>query len=256
MRRLLLPTIALALIAFVAACSSESNDSAQSPEATETTETTEATEATGEVSLPAALDATIARGAATMEVLVLTALGDLEAAVEGIGVIDFTTGSAEVAWSDEFGDVIERKTADGLFAQLDPPDGSWFQFNSQNATPTSFALAPLTGLDSVSDISNEGPDRVDGIETVRLVGTTQADDCLSGAGFSPEDELEFGDDVVCAVSVWVDEEGLIVRIDRTFSATTSAGAEARSVRSTTFTDFGSIVTITTPTDVMQAPEGQ
>lgn len=253
MRRLLFAAIALALIAFVAACSSDSEDSAEGPEATEVAEVTEAT---GEVSLPAALDATLARGTATMEVLVLTALGDLEAAVEGVGVIDFTTGAAEVAWSDEFGDVIERKTADGLFVQLDPPGGSWFQFDSQNATPTSFALAPLTDLNSVSDISNEGPERVDGIETVRLVGTTQSADCLSGAGFSPEDELEFGDDVVCAVSVWVDEEGLIVRIDRTFSATSSAGDEARSVRSTTFTDFGSVVTVTTPTDVMQAPEGQ
>lgn len=247
MRRLLLAAIALALIAFVGACSSDSEDPAEG---------LEATEMTGEVSLPAALDATLARGSATMEVLVLTALGDLEAAVEGVGVIDFTTGAAEVAWSDEFGDVIERKTADGLFAQLDPPDSSWFQFDSQNATPTSFALAPLTNLESVSDISNEGPERIDGIETVRLVGTTQAEDCLSGAGFSPEDELEFRDDVVCAVSIWVDEDGLIVRIDRTFSATSSAGDEARSVRSTTFTDFGSIVTVTTPTDVMQAPEGQ
>lgn len=247
MRRFLIAAITLVLLAFVSACGSESDVP---------TEGTTEGDAVVDITLPAALDATLGRGSATMEVLVLTTLGDLEAAVEGVGVIDFAADAAEVSWSDEFGGVIERKTPDGLFAQLDPPDGSWFQFDSQNATPTSYALAPLTDLDSVRDVANEGPDRVDGIETVRLVGTTRPEDCLSGAGFSPEDELEFGDDVVCAVSVWVDEEGLIVRIDRTFAATTSTGTQARSVRSTTFTDFGSIVSVTTPTDVMQAPEGQ
>lgn len=253
MRRFLFAAIVLALLAFVAACSTDSNGPAEG--AGEVEEVQEVQTAV-EVSLPEALDATRDRGTATMEVLVLTTLGELEAAVEGAGVIDFATGTAEVAWSDEFGDVIERKTPDGLFAQLDSPDGPWFQFDSQNATPTSFALAPLTDLDSVSGISNEGLERVDGIDAVRLVGTIPAEDCLNGAGFSPEDELEFGDDVVCAVSVWVDEEGFIVRIDRTFGATTSTGTEARSVRSTTFTDFGAVVTVPTPTDVIQAPESQ
>jgi hypothetical protein len=244
MRRIFLVALLLALLT---ACSSDANDAQ---------ETTPDPTPTADVTLPAALDATQARGTATMEVLVLTTLGDLEAAVEGVGVIDFRTGAAEIAWSDEFGDVIERSTPDGLFVQLDPPSGSWFQFDSDNATPTSFALAPLTDLATVTDLQNEGTERIDGMDTTRLVGTTQAEDCISGAGFSPEDELEFGGDVICGVSVWVDEEGLIVRIDRTFRATTSTGVEARSVRSTTFADFSSVVNVPTPTDVFDAPEGQ
>lgn len=242
MRRILIAAGALLLLA---GCSSESQTS-QTPEETPQPE----------ISLPAALEATTARGTATMDILVLTALGDLEAAVEGVGVIDFANGAAEISWSDEFGDVVERRTPDGLFAQLDPPSGSWFQFDTNNATPTSFALAPLTGLDVVDDVQNEGAERIDGVETTRLVGTTAARDCIDGAGFSEEDALEFGDDVVCGVSIWIDEEGLIVRIDRTFRATTAAGTEARSVRSTTFGDFGSAITVPTPTDVLQAPEAQ
>lgn len=249
MRRILLVALTLAVLT---ACSSGSDDTPES--VSDVTPTPDMT--VSEVNLSAALDATQARGTASMEVLVLTTLGDLEAAVEGVGVIDFQSDAAEVAWSDEFGDVIERKTPDGLFVQLDPPEGSWFQFDSGNATPTSYALAPLTDLTSVVDIQNEGTERVDGMETTRLVGTTPPEDCINGAGFSQEDELEFGDDVICGVSVWVDEEGLIVRVDRTFRATTSAGVEARSVRSTTFTDFGSVITVPTPTDVLDAPEGQ
>jgi hypothetical protein len=244
MRRILLIAVTLALLT---ACASGAED-AQETVADPAPEL--------QVSLPAALDATQTRGTATMEVLVLTTLGELEAAVEGVGVIDFNADAAEIAWSDEFGDVIERKTPDGLFVQLDPPDGSWFQFDSENSTPTSYALAPLTDLASVSDLQNEGTERIDGMDTTRLVGTTRPEDCISGAGFSQEDELEFGDDVICGVSVWIDEEGLIVRVDRTFRATTATGVEARSVRSTTFTDFGSVINVSTPTDVLDAPEGQ
>jgi len=231
----------------LAGCSSPQPTVDPTPEP-EVTETTAAS-----VSIPDALSATRAVGSAGISALILTSLGEEEAAVDGQGFIDFTTESAEVLWADELGDVLERKTADGLFIQLDPPDGVWFQFDESNATPTSYALSPFTDIESVTDFIDEGAEQIEGVSATRFVGTIDAADCIRGAGFSAEDEQGFGPDVVCGITVWVDETGIIIRIDRRFSATTTDGQEARSVRSTNFFDFGSAVRINTPDTFEQAP---
>jgi hypothetical protein len=240
MRRIL---PAIALIALLASCTQ-----APPPEV--------AVEETPEPTVQSALEKTRAQGSAAMGILILTTLGEEEAAVDGEGVIDFASDAAEVIWSDELGDVIERRTPDGLYVQLDPPSGGWFQFTEDNATPTSYALNPFTDLSAITDFVNEGTEQVNGLTATRFVGTSNPQDCIKGAGFSLEDEQEFGDGVICGVSVWIDDDGLIIRIDRIFGATNTAGVEARSVRSTTFTDFGSAVRITTPELVEEAPEGQ
>lgn len=207
------------------------------------------------ISVPQALERTRALSSAGLGILILTRLGEEEAAVEGQGFIDMQSGAAEVRWADELGDVLERKTSDGLFIQLDPPDGTWFQFNEFNATPTSYALSPFTDLERVTDFVDEGPEQIEGMPSTRFVGTIDAQDCIRGAGFSTEDEENFADAVVCGVTVWVDDTGIILRIDRSFRAGTTNGEEARSMRSTNLFDFGSPVRITTPAAFEQAPGG-
>lgn len=250
----LLP-LALAVGLFLTACSS-TPDATTIPE--ESPEPIPTQEAVTETDLTAAINRTRESGTAQIEVLILTTLGDQEAALTGNGSVEFATGFADVTWSDESGAVVERRTQDGLFVHIDPPDGPWYQLEDDDSTPTTFSLEPLADLTSVVDVVNEGDEVLDGQATTRLVGTSPAASCLDGAGFSDEDRvlIEQTNDIICRVSVWVDDAGVIVRIDRLFAADINADLRASSLRSTTLSGFGEPVVITTPPKVEPAPESQ
>lgn len=204
----------------------------------------------------AAIRRTFDAQTAAIDILILTTLGDQEAALAGEGSVEFTTGNADVTWSDENGVVVERRTSDGLFVHIDPPDGPWYELAEDDATPTTFSLDPLADLTDLQNPVNEGAETLDGQATTRFVGTAPAAGCLDGAGFSDEDRarIESSTDVVCRVSLWIDERGYIVRIDWLFGADLEPALRASSLRSTTLREFGEPVVITTPPQVEPAPE--
>jgi hypothetical protein len=248
MRRL--PLI-LALIIMVSACSATSEQ-----EATPSPTPAQTAEVAAVIDVPAAIRRTVEAQTAAIDILILTTLGDQEAALAGEGFVEFTTGNADVTWSDENGVVVERRTPDGLFVHIDPPDGPWYELAEDDATPTTFSLDPLADLADVQNPINEGAETLDGQATTRFVGTAPPAGCLDGAGFSDEDRarIESSTDVVCRVSVWIDERGYIIRIDRLFGADLGPDLRASSLRSTTLSDFGEPVKITTPQQVEPAPE--
>jgi hypothetical protein len=253
-RRILIPiTFAILLLS---ACGSSETSSTPTGDGAGTSESEQA-EVSG-TPLDDFLAATTDRGTAEVSILILTTLGTEEAAVEGTGAIDFAQPATNITWSDELGDVNERRTPDGLFVQLDLPDGPWYQLETNDATPTSYSLDPLSGLASVTNATNEGSEVIDGIQTTRYVGTTDPADCIAGAGFNDEDQvqLEGSEGILCRVSMWVDEDNRIVRIDRLFTAEIDNGVTASSLRSTTLSNFGAAVSIETPQIVESAPEGQ
>jgi len=210
------------------------------------------------VDLATAIQRTAATRAAGIDILILTTLGDQEAALTGTGSVEFQTGFADITWSDDSGQVVERRTADGLFVHIDPPDGPWYELAEGDTTPTTFSLEPLADLTDVQGVVNEGAESLDNQQTTRLVGTAPVGSCLAGAGFSDEDrvQIEQAADLVCRVSIWVNEDGFVVRIDRLFAANIADGTRASSLRSTTLRDFGTLATFTTPTQVEPAPESQ
>jgi hypothetical protein len=214
--------------------------------------------ATEVVDLASAIDRTAATGSAAIDILILTTLGDQDAALEGVGAVQFDTGFADITWSDDSGMVVERRTADGLFVHIDPPDGPWYELAEGDNTPTTFSLEPLADLVDVQGVVNEGAETIDNQEATRLVGTAPVAGCLDGAGFSDEDrvQIEQAQDLVCRVSIWVNTDGYIIRIDRLFAADLANGMRASSLRSTTLGDFGAPSSITTPTQVEPAPESQ
>jgi len=210
------------------------------------------------VDLATAIEKTAATRSAGIDILILTTLGDQEAALTGAGAVEFQTGFADITWSDDSGQVVERRTADGLFVHIDPPDGPWYELAEGDTTPTTFSLEPLIDLTDVQGVVNEGAETLDNQQTTRLVGTAPVASCLAGAGFSDEDrvQIEQAEDLVCRVSVWVNDDGYIIRIDRLFAANIADGTRASSLRSTTLRDFGTTALITTPTQVEPAPESQ
>lgn len=245
-----LPLI-LASIILVSACTTTPEQGTTPSPTPEQTSVVEAV-----IDVPAAIRSTVEAQTAGIDILILTTLGDQEAALAGEGVVDFTTGNADVTWSDDNGVVVERRTSDGLFVHIDPPDGPWYELAEDDATPTTFSLDPLADLVDLQNPINEGAETLEGQATTRFVGTAPAAGCLDGAGFSDEDRarIESATDVVCRVSVWIDDRGYIVRIDRLFGADLDANFRASSLRSTTLRDFGEPVMITTPQQVEQAPE--
>lgn len=210
------------------------------------------------VDLATAIEKTAANRSAGIDILILTTLGDQEAALTGSGAVEFQTGFADITWSDDAGQVVERRTADGLFVHIDPPEGPWYELAEGDTTPTTFSLEPLADLTDVQGVVNEGAETLDNQQTTRLVGTAPVASCLAGAGFSDEDrgQIEQAEDLVCRVSVWVNDDGYIIRIDRLFAANIADGTRASSLRSTTLRDFGTTAPITTPTQVEPAPESQ
>jgi hypothetical protein len=210
------------------------------------------------IDLDTAIEQTAASGAAGIDILILTTLGDQEAALTGAGAVEFQTGFADITLSDDSGQVVERRTADGLFVHINPPDGPWYELAEGDTTPTTFSLEPLTDLTDVKGVVNEGAETLDNQQATRLVGTAPVASCLAGAGFSDEDrvQIEQAEDLVCRVSIWVNDDGYIIRIDRLFAASIANGTRASSLRSITLRDFGTLVSFTTPTQVEPAPESQ
>lgn len=249
-----LPLLVVPLLVLVACTSADSVTTQDSP----TPASDEVLGATDVIDLASSVERTASAGSAEVDILILTSLGEQEAALSGMGAVEFATGYAEITWSDDSGQVVERRTADGLFVHIDPPDGPWYELAEDETTPTTFSLEPLADLTDVQGAVNEGQETLDGQVATRLVGSAPVAGCLNSAGFGDEDRMliEQTQDLMCRVSVWVDDSGYIIRIDRLLAADIADGVRASSMRSTTLSGFGEPVLIKTPTQVEPAPESQ
>jgi LppX_LprAFG lipoprotein len=140
-----------------------------------------------------------------------------------------------------------------LFAAALPADKSWLKLdltNTKAADSLGFDFKALTGqnpgdvlsqLEQTGKVTALGKEKVGGVETTRYRGTIDSQsgqaDSTTGAIYKP-------------VDVWVDDQGLVRKVQLDYTARTDPSKPARShvVLVMTFSNFGTPVKVTTPSD--------
>lgn len=183
-----------------------------------------------------AIEATSARGTANVTIEIVS---DIET-LTGTGSSSLTSGRGQILWSNlETGEEItELNHKDGLYSFI---DGSWFLAPIGTVTPTSGAIAPLSGL---SELNATAEDPFRGQLPLTLE---------SGMNISEEELVDIPADCpsVIDVQIALNDSGLITEITKEFNC---PGYERVSV--TRLSDFGISLDFAEPVDAIEVPGNQ
>ena len=108
----------------------------------------------------------------------------------------------------------------------------------------------LNMLTELTDLTEVGEEPIDGTETTKYTGTVDVEDAVgmslpADLAQSTKKELEKASGTV-DVSVWVDGDGRVVRLDQRGTVDVGTGAPLSTTSSTTLTDFGVATDIAAP----------
>jgi hypothetical protein len=200
---------------------------------------------------------------AALEVTVATDVGGSVRGLSGTGTAAIAQGYGDMLWTDDSGAVTrELSNGKGLFVQTDVPDGTWTRLPDERATPTGRLVDPLRGLGGLTDVTETGPEELDGIPATRYTGTLPASpESLALLGFSDEELVEIGTEwqgEVVDVTVWIDGKGRVVGIRRALDLPAAAAAPVSAVTMTSLSDFTTTIELEPPPteSVVEAPDGQ
>jgi hypothetical protein len=179
-------------------------------------------------------------GTARIVVDLRSSVGGSERSLTGTGVAALDPGWADMAWtSDGPNPPAGTKTREmvndqGIFVQVDPPDGGWMRISTKDpnpgTTPTSASADPLRNLEVLRGVTGQGPETVDGIPAERFTGWLPVDEAeLSAMGLSDEEIGAIGsipEGSRVDVTLWLDAAGHVIRVDRLMDlgGTTQASA--------------------------------
>lgn len=172
---------------------------------------------------------------------------------EGAGVLD--PGWADLRWTGDGSTTREMVNDQGIFVQNDPPDGRWTHFatngDAPRTTPTSGSADPLRSLETLRDVTIQGPESLDGVDTMRFVGTLPASTTeLVALGLSKEQIAAVGalpSDARVDVTLWFDSAEHVIRVDRLLNLGATTSVDLAASTTTTLSDFSSMIDMTSPT---------
>jgi len=150
-------------------------------------------------------------GTAQADIDVANSVDGAQRMLTGNGVVDVGRGWSDITWTAD-GTARELVTRDGIFLSTD--DEHWLAF--PNGTPTSRVADVFAGLPDVPAWVLDGTEQIgttEQLSTKRYTGTLPAGaDALGLNDQETADALAGGSRV--AVTVWIDDQGRIVRILR------------------------------------------
>lgn len=200
---------------------------------------------------------------ADLDVTVTTDVGGVVRTLTGEGSSAVGKGYGDMLWTDADGAVTrELSNGQGLFVQIDVPDGTWIRLPDERATPTGRLVDPLRGLGGVAEVAEAGAEDLDGVATTRYTGTIPASpESLALLGFSDEELVEIGSDWqdgIIDVTVWIDERGRVVGLERSLDLPEAAAGPVSAATMTLLSDFTTSIDLEPPPteSVVEAPDGQ
>lgn len=200
---------------------------------------------------------------ADLAVDVTTDVGGSIRTLTGTGVASVSSGYGDMRWIDAGGTVTrELSNGKGLFVQTDVPDGTWIRLPDERATPTGRLADPLRGLGGLAEVTEVGPEELDGIPSTRFTGTLPASpESLALLGFSDEELVEIGtawQGASVEVSVWLDGRGRVVGIERSLALPEAPAGAVYASTMTRLSDFTTDIELEPPPteSVVEAPDGQ
>lgn len=199
-----------------------------------------------------AVDTTAAAPAALLEAQLITDVEGFERITSGEGYVELGSGHGDIAWTDELGDSRELITPDGHFLEL---DDTWFEIEREGALPTTVAFDPLAGLKSATNVVAAGTEEVLGSLTYRFDADLDPRIGVDVMGFSEEERTVFPSEQTGSLiaTIWVDQEGRIVRVLREFQTTSADGDPISATSLLLLQGWGTEQSLDTPTDAIPAP---
>ena len=250
--RVLLPIGVIAAV-FMAGCTTDSTETASSPApstpaASPSVQPSEVTIDPSEM-WQRALEQTRRAGGAVVDVQLITDVEGFERITSGEGYVEMAQSHGDIAWTDELGTTREVLTADGHFLEV---EGTWFAIESPGSLPTTVAFDPLRGLDSATNVVDGGEEVVFGVDTTRLDAQLDPSQGATAMGFSDEERTVFvdNDEASLTSTMWVDEQGRIVRLLRDYRSASVDGDPISATSLYVFTGVG----VAQPIDVPETAE--
>ena len=201
-----------------------------------------------------ALEQTGGSDGAVVDVQLITDVEGFERITSGEGYVEMNQGYGDIVWTDELGTTREVLTADGHFLEV---DGTWFAIESPGSLPTTVAFDPLRGLDAATNVVDAGGEVVFGVNTTRLDAQLDPSQGATSMGFSDEERTVFvdNDDASLTSTMWVDEQGRIVRLLRDYRSESVDGDPISATSLYVFTGVGVVQPIDVPetADAIPAP---
>ena len=251
--------VAAAALIVLAGCSSEPTGSNAASSASSSTSPTESPS----VDAPTAADTSPAeqwanavantRGQASLASQLITNVEGFERIIAGTGVVDIDSSYGDITWSDELATTREIQSVDGHFLEL---DGTWFALDSETGVPTKVGFSPLRGLDTAGNITRVGPEQVLGVEANRFEASLDPAIGASIMGFSGEEMtvLNEATPLSLVATMWVDDQGRIIRILREFQAESTDGDPISATTMDLLSDFSEPSPINVPETADAIPE--
>ncbi len=192
-----------------------------------------------------ALDRTREADASTIEAQLITNVEGFERILSGIGYVEMAQRYGDIVWTDDLGVSREVITSTGHFLEL---DGSWFEIDGLGGLPTTVAFDPLAGLNDATDVVDAGVEDVGDEPTVRLDADLDPVAARGTMGFSEEETTVFaeGADASLIATIWIDADGMIVRILREYRSTSIDGDPISATSLFLLTDVGQYRPIDVP----------
>lgn len=199
------------------------------------------------------------RGSAKVTTTITIQTPEGERTLVGKGPTFLDPGFGVINWSDGDATFREMVNDQGIFVQSEPPDGRWIQYVDAKATTdtgeagtttTSGSASPLRGLGVAQNVVDEGTEKLGKVtatrysgqlpltpKELRAMGLTEAEISSIGDGWQGADEQ---------VTVWIDPDGFIVKVDRAIDLPNAPGGPASVSSSTLLRNLGVALDVTSP----------
>ena len=204
-----------------------------------------------------AVDTTASAESVLLEAQLITDVEGFERITSGTGYVELQSGHGDIEWTDELGDSRELITQDGHFLEL---DDTWFQIERAGSLPTTVAFDPLAGLESATNIVAAGSEEVLGAQTYRFDADLDPSMGMDVMGFSEEERTVFPTEASSTheqgsliATIWVDQEGRIVRVLREFQTMSADGDPISATSLLLLRGWGTTQPLETPADAIPAP---
>ncbi len=190
-------------------------------------------------------------GTAEATVDVTTTTGEGSVQLTGSGPVAINKGYGRLDWtSSDGGSFTEVSNGKGLFVRSEGPTGMWTHLPDKTSTPTSRLADPLRGIGTAMDVVRHGPEQVGDVTAVRYTGRIPATtESLALLGMSDEQITALGDSwrgQWIDLTVWVDQRGRIVRLERTLTIPDTEGGPVSATTVTTLDDFSQTIDLEPP----------
>lgn len=191
-----------------------------------------------------------------------------EITVKGGGVVDFANQALDMSLTMSasalgMNQTIKMIAVDGKsYLQMSMLGDKWIEAPiSQSGVNVQDPTQSLKQLQELGDLKEAGTEDINGAPATKYTGTIDIAKALASAGMSEEQVRELGDlskvGKTAEVTVWVDAEDRVVRMDQTLTMTIAEQGRMTMKTSAAFSDFGVETNIAPPpaSEVTQMPTG-